>query len=138
MFKLDLRSRSPIYEQLMDKVKEMIINHVLPPDQQLPSVRELALELGINPNTIQKAFRELEHQGYIYSIQGKGNFVMPRVNMDNSKRRASIMLDFKRLINELLFLGLSPEELQKTLENCVTEFIAGKAALQNAGKGAEQ
>ncbi|HBQ26608.1 MAG TPA: GntR family transcriptional regulator, partial [Syntrophomonas sp.] len=71
MFELDFRSRIPIYEQLVDKIIELIINNVLKPDEQLPSVRVLASELTINPNTIQKAYRELEYQGYIYSVPGK-------------------------------------------------------------------
>jgi len=65
MFELNLRSRAPVYEQLVEKIKELIINNVLKPDQQLPAVRVLASELTINPNTIQKAYRELEHRGYI-------------------------------------------------------------------------
>ena len=78
MFELDTRSRKPIYEQLVDKLKELIINEVLKPDEQLPSVRQLAQELTINPNTIQKAYRELENQGFIYSQKGKGSFVNPQ------------------------------------------------------------
>ncbi len=66
MFDLDIRSRKPIYEQLVDKLKELIIHEVFKADQKLPSVRLLAKELTINPNTIQKAYRELEHQNYIY------------------------------------------------------------------------
>ena len=72
MFELDVRSRKPIYEQLVDKLKELIMNEILKPDEQLPSVRTLAQELTINPNTIQKAYRELEAQGFIYSLKGKG------------------------------------------------------------------
>lgn len=72
MFELDLRSRKPIYEQLVEKLKELIINEVLKPDEQLPSVRALAQQLTINPNTIQKAYRELETQRYIYSVKGRG------------------------------------------------------------------
>ncbi len=138
MLKLDLRSRTPIYEQLVDKLKDMIINHVMHPDEQLPSVRELALELAINPNTIQKAFRELESQGYIYSLQGKGSFVMPRVNVDNSKRRASLMQELKKLINELLFLGLGHDELQIIMDSCIAEFSTEKVHPNYIQKGEER
>ncbi len=134
MLKLDLRSRTPIYEQLMDKVKDMIINKVLKPDEQLPSVRELAMELGINPNTIQKAFRELEHLGYIYSLQGKGSFVMPQINIDNSKRRVELMQEFKKIINELLFLGSSQDELRQIVESCLQEFFAEKGVKATVAK----
>ncbi|HEX3033069.1 MAG TPA: GntR family transcriptional regulator, partial [Bacillota bacterium] len=77
MLQLDFRSRIPVYEQLIDRIKEQIIHQVLKRDEQLPSVRELAIELTVNPNTIQKAYRELEHQGFIYSVPGKGSFVQP-------------------------------------------------------------
>jgi len=66
MFELDFRSRIPIYEQLVDKIIELIINNVLKPDEQLPSVRVLASELTINPNTIQKAYRELDIKAYLF------------------------------------------------------------------------
>lgn len=72
MFELDVRSRKAIYEQLVDKIKEMIVYGVLQPEEQLPSVRTLSGQLTVNPNTIQKAYRELEREGYIYSLQGKG------------------------------------------------------------------
>lgn len=71
MFELDIHDRKPIYEQLMEKVKEMIMYGSLQPDEQLPSVRALSAQLTVNPNTIQKAYRELEREGYIYSVQGK-------------------------------------------------------------------
>lgn len=77
MFELDVRSRKPIYEQLTDKVKEMILHGILQTDEQLPSVRTLSQQLTVNPNTIQKAYRELEREGYIYSLQGKGSFIAP-------------------------------------------------------------
>ncbi|MNN96903.1 HTH-type transcriptional repressor YtrA [compost metagenome] len=65
MFELDLRSRRPIYEQLMDKIKDAILYGVLKQDEQLPSVRTLSTQLTVNPNTVQKAYRELEREGFI-------------------------------------------------------------------------
>ena len=73
MITIDYKSRQPIYEQIIDKVKELIIAGVLKRDDQLPPVRQLAQELAINPNTIQKAYAELERQGVIYSMKGKGS-----------------------------------------------------------------
>lgn len=81
-----MRSRKPIYEQLVDKLKELIINEVLKTDEQLPSVRTLAQQLTINPNTIQKAYRELEIQGFIYSVKGKGSFVNPTNQTRDSEK----------------------------------------------------
>lgn len=75
MLQLDLQSRQPIYEQLMLKMSELVILGALKPDEQLPSVRSLARELGVNPNTVQKAYQELERKGVIYSVAGKGSFI---------------------------------------------------------------
>lgn len=116
MLQLDLRSRIPIYEQLTEKLKELIVHKVLKDDEQLPSVRELAQELTINPNTIQKAYRELEQQGYIYSIQGKGNFVMPTVKMETGRKKTELVKQLKKVVEELLYLGVSREEIINILD----------------------
>lgn len=106
----------PVYEQLTEKIKELIVHNVLKSDEQLPSVRELALGLTVNPNTIQKAYRELERQGYIYSIPGKGSFVTPKEKIDNSRRREELMEQLKKVIAELLYLGVPVEEIRETVE----------------------
>lgn len=72
---IDYRDRRPIYEQIVERFQELILKDILEPDNQLPSVRNLAMELSINPNTIQRAYTQLEQEGYIYSVQGKGSFV---------------------------------------------------------------
>ncbi|WP_059170381.1 GntR family transcriptional regulator [Bacillus sp. FJAT-27445] len=112
MFDLDLRSRKPIYEQLVEKLKELIVNEVLKPDEQLPSVRTLAQELTINPNTIQKAYRELEIQGFIYSLKGKGSFVNPIAKGMEKEKISQVKQELEKLILEALFLGVTVEELQ--------------------------
>ncbi|GAE24903.1 transcriptional regulator [Halalkalibacter wakoensis JCM 9140] len=111
MFQLDIRSRVPIYEQLVEKLKELIIHEVYQPDQQLPSVRVLAQELTVNPNTIQKAYRELEHQGYIYSIPGKGKFVAPQAATTNNEKVMKMKEDLLKLLSEALYLGIDKEEI---------------------------
>ncbi|MGJ9384487.1 GntR family transcriptional regulator [Salipaludibacillus neizhouensis] len=111
MFKLDTRSRVAIYEQLMEQLKTMIIRDVLQKDEKLPSVRNLAQELTINPNTIQKAYRELEHEGFIYTIPGKGSFVSPLDKSPNKKKLASLKQDIEQRIKEFLFLGGTKQEL---------------------------
>jgi GntR family transcriptional regulator len=116
MFELDLRSRKPIYEQLVDKLKELIINEVLKPDEQLPSVRTLAQQLTINPNTIQKTYRELEIQGYIYSIKGKGSFVNQNNQPKDTKKVESVMKELEKQILEALYLGVSVQELIKFIQ----------------------
>lgn len=75
MFFIDSRSRTPIYEQLTQNIISQITNGVLLPDEQLPSVRNLARDLGINPNTVQKSYQELESKGIIYQASGRGSFV---------------------------------------------------------------
>ena len=75
MFQLDLQSRVPIYEQMKRKVAELVLLGVLQPHEHLPSVRTLARELGVNPNTVQKAYQEMEREGIVYSISGKGSFI---------------------------------------------------------------
>lgn len=75
MITLDLQSRKPIYEQLKEKIINLTMLEVFTPDQQLPSVRSLARDLGVNPNTVQKAYQELEREGIIYSVSGKGSFI---------------------------------------------------------------
>ncbi len=82
MIKLDLQSRIPIYEQLKQKICELAAIGQLRPNDQLPSVRTFARELGINPNTVQKAYQELEREGIIYSVTGKGSFLSTKLDLD--------------------------------------------------------
>lgn len=126
MFELDLRSRAPIYEQLVDKIKELIIKNVLKPDEQLPAVRVLASELTINPNTIQKAYRELEHRGYIYSVPGKGSFVKPAIPEDNTARLQTLEKELSRIVSEMLYLGAPPREIIGRVKTQLANHGGGK------------
>ena len=76
---VDTRDRKPIYEQLTDNIRRLVLQGVLQPNEQLPSVRALAVELAINPNTIQKAYAELERQGITYSLPGRGSFISDNI-----------------------------------------------------------
>jgi GntR family transcriptional regulator len=125
MFELDLRSRKPVYEQLVEKIIELIISNVLKPDQQLPSVRILSGELTINPNTIQKAYRELEHRGYIYSLPGKGSFVRSAVDGDNSARLNNLKTQLSKILSEMLYLGVPRDEIIATIENLLSAIEGG-------------
>ena len=126
MFELDLRSRAPIYEQLVDRTKELIINNVLKPDEQLPTVRVLASELTVNPNTIQKAYRELEHRGYIYSVPGKGNFVRPAVTENNTARLQTLENKLTKTASEMLYLGMTVPEIIALIETTLSKDKGGK------------
>ncbi|MYL64275.1 GntR family transcriptional regulator [Bacillus hwajinpoensis] len=112
MFELDFRSRKPIYEQLVDRLKQLIIKDLLKDDEKLPSVRELAYQLEINPNTIQKAYRELESQGYIYSVKGKGSFVHPSKKLENEEELKKVKDQLKKLLSEAFYLGMTVEEIE--------------------------
>ncbi|MCM3601503.1 GntR family transcriptional regulator [Robertmurraya korlensis] len=124
MFELDIRSRKPIYEQLVDKLKELIISEVMKADEQLPSVRVMAQQLTINPNTIQKAYRELEVQGYIYSIKGKGSFVSPDTPKQNSEKMKTIKTELIKLLSEAMYLGITSDQLVEIIKE-VESTIGG-------------
>ena len=111
---IDFRNRKPIYEQIVDRFEILIVNGVLDADSQLPSVRALAVELSINPNTIQRAYRELEQEGYVYTIPGRGSFVAGVPEMDG-RRKNELLDSFDKTVKELLFLGMSPEELAERI-----------------------
>lgn len=112
MFQLDLKSRKSIYEQVIDNVKELIVTGVLPSEAKLPSVRELSRTLTVNPNTVQKAYRELEHQGYIYTVTGLGCFVAAKSEKQaDMKRIGQIMEELVLAVRELMYLGISADEL---------------------------
>ena len=115
---LDYKDTRPIYEQVVEKFQTPILKGVLEPDEQLPSVRSLAVELSINPNTIQRAYGELERQGFIYTVKGRGGFV--RYNED--------LLEIKkeRLKKQLLEVMKEAEELNIPLEELVGQLRSGQ------------
>lgn len=127
MLQLDLRSRLPIYEQLIEKIKELIIAEVLKPDEQLPSVRNLAQELTINPNTIQKTYRELERQGYVYTVKGKGNFVAPMTNNIQHEKINKLKEELIKLLSEAIYLGMKKEEFLELISNAEEMIGGGKS-----------
>ena len=86
MIVIDYQDRRPIYEQIVERFQILILKGVLEQDEQMPSVRKLAVELSINPNTIQKAYSILEQQGYIYPVKGRGNFVSGKGSLIQEKR----------------------------------------------------
>lgn len=110
MILIDYKDRRPIYEQIVDKVEELIIKGVLQPDSQMPSVRALSVELSINPNTIQKAYAELERRGFLYSVKGKGSFVCFQESMLEEKSR-KIKEEIRKNIEEAKLLHISEDEL---------------------------
>ncbi len=110
MIILDYQDRRPIYEQVVEKIQLLIVRGVLAPNSQLPSVRKLATELSINPNTIQRAYAELEQQGFIYPVKGRGNFVSPDVEL-SQKQKEYYFKDLKKVVRLCKKLGISKDEL---------------------------
>ncbi|EHQ89815.1 GntR family transcriptional regulator [Desulfosporosinus youngiae] len=116
MFQLDYMDHSPLYEQIKEKIKALIISGVLKPNERVPSVRELAQSLTINPNTIHKAYKELELEGYIYSIRAKGSFVTPINRKINPGRQDDLLLELEKLVSELAYLNIPQEQLLSRIE----------------------
>ena len=110
MIHLDYRDARPIYEQVKDGLRKLMVTGALRGGDKLPSVRTLAMELAINPNTIQRAYAELEGEGYIYSIPGKGSFAAGAADGDDSHKK-ELLERVRAAAAELKYLGVSAEEL---------------------------
>ncbi len=110
MVQLNYRDTKPIYEQVKQGLRRLVISHAILPNEQLPSVRELAAALTINPNTIQRAYRDLEAEGYLYSLPGKGTFAGENASVP-AHRQEFLFGQFDETVTELLFLSVPPEEL---------------------------
>lgn len=118
MFDIDLMSRTPIYEQLYKKVVELILKGVLNEQDKLPSVRSLATELSVNPNTVAKAYNLLERDGIIYSLAGRGSFV---AKPDKLLAQEHILESFDNSVREALEMGITPETLTQRIDSIVKE-----------------
>lgn len=111
MITIDYKDRRPIYEQLIERVEDMAALGILEPDSQLMSVRQLALELSINPNTIQRAYTELEHRGIIYSIKGRGSFISGDIEKLRKDRKQAILSELIKLFEKASSIGIKKDEL---------------------------
>ena len=112
MILLDYKDRRPIYEQVVAKLEELMLLGVMKENEPLPSVRSLAMELSINPNTIQRAYAELERQGYIYSVKGRGSFVADNRQIRERKRQ-EIWDQLELLIRDAKGTGITMLEFQE-------------------------
>ena len=115
MIHINFRDARPIYEQVKDGFCQLILSGALPPDYKLPSVRELASSLTINPNTIQRAYRSLEQEGYIVSVPGKGSFVCDG-DQAAQARRQELLERFDKLVKEMEQLGIPRRQLMDILK----------------------
>ena len=114
MVHLDYRDARPIYSQIIDGFREQISEGILKPGEKLPSVRDLAAELAINPNTIQRAYRQLELEGWIVSMQGKGCFVSGEMSI-RQRETDRLLAEFDRVVSQLNRRGIDRRVLIRRL-----------------------
>ena len=120
MIVLDYQDRRPLYEQVEEKLRHLILNGALQPGSRMPSVRQLAMELSINPNTIQRAYMQLEQEGLIYPVKGKGNFISDIGDIRKISLN-SYQTELKALIEKGKNLGIGEEELMSVIRECYRE-----------------
>lgn len=115
MININFRDARPIYEQIKDNLRTLIVSGMLAADSKIPSVREMASELAINPSTIQRAYRELEAEGYICSVPGKGSFVCAKDEADLARQK-ELLGKFDELVTELGYIGVDKQLLISRLK----------------------
>lgn len=114
MININFRDSRPIYEQVKTTLRKLIVSGAMSPGEKLPSVRELASQLVINPNTMQRAYRELEQEGYIISIPGKGSYANLSAQVDEGRKK-ELLTAMDEIVAELLYLGVTPDELDRRI-----------------------
>lgn len=125
MILIDYKDRRPIYEQVSDKLRDLMLRGILEQDSQLPSVRSLATDLSINPNTIQRAYTELERQGFIYSVKGRGSFVSANTGLKDLKKK-EICGKLEILVDDAKSIGITMVEFQECVMNLYGSDGKGK------------
>ena len=121
MINLDYKDKRSIHEQIEGGIKELIISGILQTDEKLPSVRDLSMSLTVNPNTVQKAYKQLEADGYIYSVQGKGNFVAPVPQEKDLKKIEGLYEEIKVAVCNLMYLGEEKEGIINLINNIYSQ-----------------
>lgn len=132
MFQLDEKNRSAMYIQIMDNIKELIMTDVWSENAKIPSVRELSGQLTLNPNTVQKAYRELEREGYIYTVSGKGSFVSGKGSIKRDPEKvAEMMTKVREAYRGLLNLGISPDDAASLIQGEVRESLDAALSMRS-------
>ena len=121
MIRIDYKDSRSVHEQIQDGIRELIVNGILNQDEQLPSVRELSISLTVNPNTVQKAYKQLEIDGFIYSVKGRGNFVSAPKDVRDTNRAESLYESLRNNVKELMYLGESKESVANIINNIYSE-----------------
>ena len=120
MIVLDYHDRRPIYEQVTERFRQLILSGALEAGSRLPSVRQLAMELSINPNTIQRAYMQMEQEGLVYPVKGKGNFIADSTSIRRISRKAYTQ-EMQELVHKGQTLGYGEEELTDMVRDCYKE-----------------
>ena len=115
MLQLNYRDAKPIYEQIKEGIRHLLLTNAIAADEKLPSVRELASNLAINPNTIQRAYKELELEGYVYSMKGKGTFASA-TDFIHKSREQELLTTFDDVVTELFLLDEKKKKLGCRME----------------------
>lgn len=131
MFVIDLMSRVPVYEQVINQVEQKVLMKIMFPGTKMPSVRGLSMQLAINPNTIQKAYSELERRGVIITVPGKGAFIA-----DDAVEKASVLAkdklsEFREMVSGLIIAGVSKQELIDIVDECFNNKYEGAEVKDN-------
>ncbi len=125
MFSIDLTSRVPIYEQIYHKIIELAVSGTLTENEQLPSVRNLAKDTGVNPNTVAKAYQELERKGVIYSVPGRGSFIS---TLDSNVFQESVLSEFDKSVVTAIKHGVSADTLKNHVDIIFEQYQKGDSA----------
>ena len=121
MFSIDILSRTPVYEQLINQVEEYVSKGILKEGDKIPSVRALSVKLSVNPNTIQKAFSELDGRGIIFSVPGRGCFICEGAKNTVNNKKKEKLVDLIALCEELKHAGITKEEILKEISSIYTD-----------------
>lgn len=119
-YQIDNQSRKAVYEQIIEQVERFILASLLKPDDQLPSVRSLSIELNLNPNTVQRAYSELERRGVIYTITGKGSFVDEKAREVISSEKRKELPQLFEILKEFSAAGIKKQEIVDIVNNAYT------------------
>ncbi len=121
MYQIDVMSRVPVYEQIVEQTEKFILTGILKPGDKLPSVRNMSIELSVNPNTIQKSMAELDRRGLILSVPGKGCFVSEQAKKALTMTKRGELKEVKEKIRELAMAGVTKEEMLMVIEEVYKE-----------------
>lgn len=121
MFQIDNQSRNAVYEQIVSQIEKYILTGLMVSNEQMPSVRALSLDLHLNPNTVQKAYTELDRRGLIYSTSGVGSFISDQAKDILRKERREKINDLKPIIKDLKIAGIEKKEIIHVVDKVYEE-----------------